>query len=209
VALISAGHPSQGNYFISFLLGQPCLAGMAVWRRRDMVKNSEPIARLWEGPKLSQVVVGLAVGALMAGTSLLYYRLMIELMGEHDHSDRFRQSTSFLAVLKIIVGVSVGPVCEEIFFRGAMLGAFVASGRRGWGILISALLFSAMHLNPVNAPILCLHGIIFAGLFLSMRSLLAPIIAHATLNAVMFASRGHSSEQDLSPLPADRAGLRR
>lgn len=192
VALSAAGHPSQADYFLASLLGQPCLVGLAVWRRRQMLKQGEPISLLWGGAPGNHVVVGLAVGAVFAGFSLLYSRLMADLTGEHP--DRFSLSPSFATVVKFIAGVGIAPVCEEVFFRGAILGAFLASGKAGWGVFISALLFATMHFAPAYAPLHFVYGIVSALLFIGTRSLLAPIIAHSTTNAVVLVSMLSSLE---------------
>ena len=84
------------------------------------------------------------------------------------------------------VVVVVAPLGEEIFFRG-----FVYRGLRRrfpvWpAALISAVVFGAVHVYPLLIPALFVVGLGLALLYERRRSLLAPVIAHATFNALGF-----------------------
>lgn len=73
---------------------------------------------------------------------------------------------------------------EEIFFRGAVLGAFSTAG---W--LWSSLLFALLHSGPGRALrfwslFAFAAGLAFAGLAVWRGNLLAPVVAHVTVNAV-------------------------
>ena len=60
----------------------------------------------------------------------------------------------FTAVLSVVV---VGPMAEEIIFRGLMYGAFERRIGAGWTILVSSALFAFVHLQPMYfIPIFCL-----------------------------------------------------
>jgi membrane protease YdiL (CAAX protease family) len=50
---------------------------------------------------------------------------------------------------------------------------------------VSALLFSAVHLNPVSSVSLFLMGVVLAWLYYYTESLLVPIVAHAAGNSVI------------------------
>lgn len=91
-----------------------------------------------------------------------------------------------LAALALFVAV-LGPVCEEIFFRGFAYQAV----RRRWGrrtaILATALVFSALHANAGAFPPILGLGILLAWVFEDTGSLYAPIALHVCQNGMAVA----------------------
>ncbi|MBI2094990.1 MAG: CPBP family intramembrane metalloprotease [Candidatus Omnitrophica bacterium] len=81
----------------------------------------------------------------------------------------------------------VGPVAEEIFFRGFVYGAFRKKFGTVAGALAAASLFSAMHMSLVAfLPILCL-GLFLIYLYEKTGSLVPSITAHIAHNLAMVA----------------------
>jgi len=70
---------------------------------------------------------------------------------------------------------------EELFFRGAMQGA--------WGWLPATLLFALLHAGPGTAyriwtVFAAIAGLTLAGLMLWRGNLMAPVVAHVLVNGV-------------------------
>jgi len=85
-----------------------------------------------------------------------------------------------------MVGGVIGPVAEEIFFRGILYGFF-----RRWGIfaavLLSTLLFVLPHLGGGAIPLTQLvGGIVFGITYEKEKSLITPITIHCLGNLVIF-----------------------
>ena len=85
-----------------------------------------------------------------------------------------------------MVGGVIGPVAEEIFFRGILYGFF-----RRWGIfaavLLSTLLFVLPHLDGGGIPLTqVVGGIVFAIAYEKEKSLLTPITIHCLGNLAIF-----------------------
>jgi membrane protease YdiL (CAAX protease family) len=89
-----------------------------------------------------------------------------------------------IALLFCIGGI-IGPVAEEIFFRGILYSFF-----RRWGIftalLISTLVFVMIH--PVRGPAVtqAIGGILFGIAFEVEKNLMVPITIHALGNMAIF-----------------------
>lgn len=80
--------------------------------------------------------------------------------------------------------ILIAPFVEEVFFRGFLFAGF--RERYGWpkAAAISALLFSLIHLQPLNMiPIFGL-GFLFAYVYESTGSLWPPIIMHTAVNTI-------------------------
>ncbi len=101
----------------------------------------------------------------------------------------FASGSSFLAAL---FAFGVVPFCEEVFFRGYLLKAFLKYGR--WNaVILSALVFDAAHVavsSGYEAYVLrFVYGALFAILFLNSGRILVPISFHLVVNEfVVFAS---------------------
>ena len=85
-----------------------------------------------------------------------------------------------------IVGTLIGPVAEEIFFRGILYGFF-----RRWGIfaalVITTFLFIFSHPIRTGLPITqAVGGIVFAVAYEVEGSLMVPITIHCLGNFAIF-----------------------
>jgi hypothetical protein len=131
-------------------------------------------------------VIGLFLVAISSlGIELfLRYVLGVRIIREPAGSDAGVVITGmdiFVLVLMVIMMlVIVGP-CEEILFRGFMQRALVRNLGDKWGILITAIIFAAIHL--VGLIIYIFNPIIFGILFIY---LFAPYIAISLMLGLLF-----------------------
>ena len=89
-------------------------------------------------------------------------------------------------LIYLLVGGVIGPVAEEIFFRGILYGFF-----RQWGVYIavalSTLLFVLPHLTGGNLPFTqIVGGVVFAIAYEREQSLLIPITIHCLGNLAIY-----------------------
>ena len=77
------------------------------------------------------------------------------------------------------------PAAEEAFFRGAILKGFRGSWGTAAGVLGSALLFGLFHILPIRIVVTFVLGIWFGALAVRSGGLAAPVVAHATNNALV------------------------
>ncbi len=88
--------------------------------------------------------------------------------------------------LFLLVGCTIGPVAEELFFRGILYGFF-----RRWGVT-AALIFTTMifilaHHNLRSLPVTqAAGGIIFALAYEIEKNLMVPIVIHILGNTAIF-----------------------
>jgi len=84
-------------------------------------------------------------------------------------------STAFL------IGI-VAPITEELLFRGVILSGLKKKYSIKKSILISALLFSIFHLNPLQMTGAFFGGIFLAWLLIKTENILYSIAAHSIFN---------------------------
>jgi len=95
-------------------------------------------------------------------------------------------SDSASRVLFFSVGGVIGPVAEEIFFRGLIFRFF-----RPWGFIFalcfSTVIFAALHSASAGIPVAQLvGGLLFATAFEFEKNLLVPTIIHILGNLAIF-----------------------
>ncbi|MEA2095458.1 MAG: ABC transporter permease subunit/CPBP intramembrane protease [Candidatus Cloacimonadota bacterium] len=81
-----------------------------------------------------------------------------------------------------VVGVLPG-ICEEVMFRGFILSALRKKGL-WYGIILSAILFGAFHLDPFRFLPVTLLGVWLGYLAVKTNSLYVPILAHFAQNSL-------------------------
>ena len=86
-----------------------------------------------------------------------------------------------LPFLILTVGI-IGPIAEELLFRGLIFDRLDRYLGSRPAIFISALIFGAVHLNMVQFIYASIIGILFAYFYSRYRNIWIPIIAHITVN---------------------------
>ncbi|MBQ7855542.1 MAG: CPBP family intramembrane metalloprotease [Alistipes sp.] len=87
----------------------------------------------------------------------------------------------------LMTAVLFAPFFEELICRGVILETL----RRRWGkrvsVVMSALFFAIIHLQPATAITALVAGLIFGTVYLRTQSLFSTIILHSLNNAIAFA----------------------
>jgi len=90
---------------------------------------------------------------------------------------------NFLLLL-LLAGLLV-PLAEELAFRGLLQGWLRERYGPGAGILLSALIFAAVHGIPMLMPALLLVGLLLGWLYERSGSLWPAVAMHGAFNAIM------------------------
>ncbi len=87
--------------------------------------------------------------------------------------------------LFVFAGI-LAPLTEELVFRGFLLPSVMEHMGYVWGVIVSAALFSLVHLvfNPITLLIMFLLGVILSVLYIRTQSLWPGIIFHGINNTV-------------------------
>lgn len=128
--------------------------------------------------------LGLAVAAyavIMAGVSGLLY--VFGAVGEQGLTpERWDSSRAGQYAANALVVALLGPVVEELLYRGAGLSIFLRFGPPA-AVLITALPFALGHGLIRTMPALLLFGVVIALLRLRTRSVYPSILVHCAFNA--------------------------
>lgn len=112
---------------------------------------------------------------------------------EEQFKEMAKTVTGFLGICII------GPIMEEIMMRRIILKEMEKLTKSmWWGIIISAALFSVIHVNPIQVVFAMPAGIILGWLYCKTGSLLVPICLHMLNNTISFISMRIGSESEIS-----------
>ena len=81
----------------------------------------------------------------------------------------------------------LGPIAEELIFRGAAFTSILARHRAMAVVVVTSVGFAVIHPDLRDVPILLVMGLILGHLRWASGSLLPPILLHVAFNAVPFA----------------------
>lgn len=120
--------------------------------------------------------------------SFLYVFIMNSLFGIEAPSSKIEtliKNRSVSNIILLMVVAFIGPIIEEIFFRGFIYSAF----KKNWGtnaaLFLSSLLFAVVHLDLFSFIPLMIIGWLLAYLFEKTKSLLPAIFLHAAYNLIL------------------------
>lgn len=103
------------------------------------------------------------------------------------------QASPGLRVALMAIAVTIGPLVEELLFRGALLSALIRRLQVGWAVAICSLLFALVHLPDLGfqwyaIPNLALLAVALAWLRLRSGSIWPAVLAHAVNNLLATAA---------------------
>lgn len=79
----------------------------------------------------------------------------------------------------------IGPIGEELVFRGVVLKGLLRLSRRPWVAIVgSALIFGLVHMNPVQVFGASLMGLVMGWLYVRTGSLMPGIVMHVANNSL-------------------------
>lgn len=191
----SVDSPGQFTHPFYFYLGEMFDAYLLIGLTFYMLINSR-------GAKLSDIglvdmtrlrnwLVGFAIGIGTWIVTTALYQIILRYLGpssfEHPYTlmiKNMRNPGDY--VLLLIIAVVLGPLSEEIFFRGFFYPPLRARYGVHIAVLISSGIFALVHLNPLWIPSVLIASIVLTYLFEFTGSLVGPIAAHSIASFMTF-----------------------
>lgn len=146
-----------------------------------------PVRTRWSG-----VLVGVGHGALAFLVVNVVITQLIELFArqaglevpevQQELQEAVRDPGA--APLVIVSVVLLAPLAEELLFRGVLFQALRMRVRLWPAVAVSAVAFGASHVEPLAIGLTAVLGLYLAWIFHRSGSLLVPILAHASFNAL-------------------------
>lgn len=128
------------------------------------------------------VLASLALGGLVALVTVGGTRLAVKrFTWAKELHETLRPAVRDLSTLRLVAMAVASGLGEELFFRGLLVPAV--------GLVVSSLLFGLLHQAPGRARFVwmawaSIMGLVFALVFRATGSLVGPLFAHVTINAM-------------------------
>jgi len=183
------------NFLVGYL---PCIIGeiivIIIAIKTINIKIKEDMFSKNKSPKMF-ILLG-TISCIGTGmiSSIIYviYSTILKAKGitipEPDFS--FPMQRGYL-ILFLVYVCFLGPILEEIIFRGFILKSMQKYGNLT-AIIVTSILFSMFHLNLVQFVNPVLMGIVLAFIAIKSKSIVPSIIAHIFNNSITFIAAGIS-----------------
>lgn len=167
---------------LSIALLTSAAAIIVLLRKRLLIDTAKRIHQYWwkvGGLLLLAVIVfNMAYGSIFLGDRLAQPEMVILVEAAR---------TGILSGIVVFATVVfVAPIAEELLFRGQLQPAIERRFGPWPSIIVPAIFFGAIHLQPLAAPPLILVGAILGWLRWKTGSLTVPIAFHIFMNAAAF-----------------------
>ena len=135
-------------------------------------------------------VVGGYVFYLGLGTLviLIFYELGIGAVGFEPQQPVFEVfGRNFFGILiASFIALIIAPFTEELFFRGFMLQTISKNISPAWGVILTTMIFAAVHFEFQSIMPLIILSLVLNILFIKTKSIWPGIIFHIMNNTIAF-----------------------
>lgn len=193
VVLVAILHPGARDGRVSVttvLVGTivPAILAAAVAVLFTKVRGNGPVIDLRLRFTAADVRTGVKLGAAGLVLTVIAAEVWTQLVGSENATSAIsalvqgNRLSVPAAIVMFVYTWLLGPVCEEIIFRGLCWGAFERQWGRWWAFGLSTAIFAVSHLEPFRTSLLLVIAIpIGMGRLLTGR-LPASIVAHQVNN---------------------------
>lgn len=149
-----------------------------------------------------------SIGILMKTVALIWGAMyVLNVVMEWIALPDFMEDTFFEIAnepLGIVSMALLAPLVEEMMFRGAIQNYFMRTSSNPWiGIIVTALIFGIVHMNPQQIVYATLLGVVFGWIYYRTRSLLPVITGHVLNNSIAVISMKIFGAEDMEAVTVD------
>lgn len=151
-----------------------------IWRCRKKFHLHIRLGNISKMPKYTILALSLLIGIVQVFPMTAFENaISLPDLLEKDFTDLLLNPLGILCICL------VGPIAEELLFRGFIFRKMLKWNVSPWyAIIASSILFGIFHLNPAQIPGAFLLGIVMAWMAYRTKSLLPGIIIHVTNNTL-------------------------
>lgn len=172
--------------FYGFLVLLAWLLGV-LWLDLDLL--------VWHDDFQTSLVLDAGLGVGLGIATVIATRILeVKARWARVLSEEFRKILGPVTVWQALVLALSSGIAEEVFFRGFLQQALTdlvfggGTGAAIAGLVLSSLIFGLIHIGPDREKFLpwtimaLVMGFCFGGLYLYTGNLVAPVVAHFTIN---------------------------
>jgi uncharacterized protein len=185
---------ASGDAFADVEGGYVFAAGLAFWawhlcrqsgvRLMDIAARAPADRSQWGWVVLALPLLAFSVTAVVGSYFLLSFIApsFVETVLLAPDAPSILAGRPVLLILDGVAAVLLGPIAEELLFRGALLLRFSSRWGRPRGLAASALLFGILHADPIGAIV---FAVFMSLIYWRTGSLLVPMACHVLHNGII------------------------
>lgn len=112
-----------------------------------------------------------------------------------DNGESMPNMDVFYFYLSVFGSVILGPISEELVFRGYLFNKWAETMGIGKAMFLSSLLFGVLHFDTLIFPQF-LNGLLYSIAYMKTRKLVIPMILHAINNGIVSVSEYYDRVTD-------------
>ena len=145
----------------------------------------------WKSNFIPLTIVGLI---LTYSVNYIVGAMITYLPGYEGMMESYKAMFEDIDPMDLVLTVAIiGPICEEIIFRGVILEGMLKKYDTTKAILFSSLIFSVIHLQPLQVIATFFIGLILGWIYVKTQSLWVCIGIHIVNNLVAVLTMDNSS----------------
>ena len=161
-----------GSYYLTFR-----------WARKNVAfYKGEPAKMAWG----SVAPLVLIVSAIMVVATGFLLDPLTELIPRVEFFEELTFRVIRPDIFSFLAAVIAAPILEELLFRGIILDGMLKRYSPAKAILLSAMLFGLIHINPVQVVNAFFLGLLFGWVYWKTGSLRSVMLMHAANNGLVF-----------------------
>lgn len=174
---------SESGLYMQLITAVLTIAVCGILMKKDLdMKKQQPVREHLSCIEFSNIGYVAILGALCSiGLSKLVTILPIDnILGSYENVENaFEASALHIQVLVLVI---LGPVAEEIVFRGLVYNRIKGYTKEMTAVYLSSAIFGIYHFNLVQGLYAFMLGILLVYVYEKQRTILAPIIMHMSAN---------------------------
>lgn len=138
-------------------------------------------------PRFDMMIYAIAaavIGVPLSNCVSIWWMLIVEGLGGRLYSSSVPIPTDMDSLISTILLVGVIPgICEELMFRGGLMGAWERRGTKK-AVLITSVLFALLHGTILGLPVQLLMGLVLGFVLIVSDSLYVSMAYHTVHNSL-------------------------
>lgn len=173
-------------------------------KKRFVKKNYESIIQMSNFKKMNKIDVTISalIGLFLGIFFICFMKLSFIIDGFPDFENyvaMFMNSESFIIT---IIGLSIiGPLFEEVLFRGLLFNIMRKSLPFVAALLLQAVFYGYAQPNPSIQVMAFFLAIVYGILYYRLKSIWSSLIGAAVMNTVIFVTREYGVQDSIATIP--------
>lgn len=201
IAIIQLTNPDESlAIIITLITSSFMLIGLSIGFGPLLYKYPIRTLGLVSPPKRISALLLWPIVALFASFCFLALYMPLLSMLNIETPEPVPFNTNLPTIALVIIGllvILVGPLAEELFFRGFIFPTITKRFGLALGAIGNSLVFALFHIDPVLFLPTFVAGLILTFLYIKTHSLAGSFIAHGAQNCIAFI--GAITASDLNP----------